>query len=250
MIRYNEAVFGYFVITQFIELRATSFVSLNKKAGNCREVPVGVTGLYSLDTSGYWSSNPLYNPSSAIYSIRLNNFLKTNAAYRSSITDIRAKLKEVGQKINKIDFGLSLLYWMSWSTTVSDGSSSYKFQLSGDTRVIFDRSIQESYMSNVDTDCRVTSDTAYNPINGKFTISFPVDEYKLYCNGISTAEDLGYNNQSYSNTLDIKWDVVSHATATAINEKVSIYRMNLTIFFFTIFFLLSFQLFFFFLIFE
>lgn len=220
-------VFCYFVITQFITLRATTFISLDKEAGHCLEVPVKITGVYSFDTNGYWSGHPLYNPSLAIYSLRMNNVLMTTAEYRLSILDIKAKLKIAGQKVSNLDLAQALLYWMSWSADVSNGSSSYRWQLTGDTRVIFDTSTHNGYLSNVEIDCGVKSVTTYNPTTGKFKISFPIIDYEITakCRGISTVEDLGYDQFSYADTLDIKWDAVSHATAAAINEGVSTRRL-------------------------
>ena len=83
----EEVLFGYFIISEYIAARATSFISLDAQAGICREVPAAVTGLYSLDTNGHWSGDELYDPSSAIYSFRMNDFLKSTEEYRTYISE-------------------------------------------------------------------------------------------------------------------------------------------------------------------
>ena len=218
-----EVLFAYFIISEYIAARATSFISLDVKAGICREVPVAVSGLYSLDTSGYWSGDESYDPSSAIYSFRMNDFLKSTEEYRTYISEQKLIFKDLGAKIKTVDFAQSLLHWMSWSHVTKDGTSTHSWQLTGDAKVVFDRPDHDGYVSGIRADCDISPATTYNPSTGKFKITYPFKKYNESSRCISTISpaSLGFDSNSDAHTFDIKWDAVSHTTASAINSGVS-----------------------------
>ena len=226
-------LFAYFIISGYIAARATSFISLDVKAGVCREVPVAVSGLYSLDTSGHWSGDESYDPSSAIYSFRMNDFLKSTEEYRTYISEQKKIFKELGAKIKKFDFAQSLLHWMSWTHVTKDGTSKHSWQLSGDVKVVFDRPAHDGFVSGKRADCDIVPVTTYNPSTGKFKITYPFKKYNESSSCMSTISpaNLGFDSRSGADTFDIKWDAVSHTTASAINSGVSTLKSDNELYF-------------------
>lgn len=45
---------GYFFITSYISGRTDTFISLQKDAGDCKEVPFTLNGDFLVDSSGHW----------------------------------------------------------------------------------------------------------------------------------------------------------------------------------------------------
>ena len=218
-----EVLFAYFIISEYIAARATTFISLDATAGICREVPSAITGLYFLDTNGYWSGHKSYDPSTAIYSFRMNDFIKSTEDYRSYINDQRATFKTLGEKLKKVDFAQSLLYWTSWSHETIDGTATHSWQLTGDPKVLIDRPVHDGFLSNEHFDCQVRPVTVYNPSTGKFKMTYNSTKYTSTesCSLIMSPGDLGFDSRSEATSFDITWDTVSHSTAAAINSGVS-----------------------------
>ena len=154
----------------------------------------------------------------------MNDFIKSTDDYRSYINEQRATFKILGEKMRKLDFAQSLLYWMSWSHVTTDDAATQNWQLTGDPKVIFDRPTHDAFLSNKKSDCQVRPSTTFNPSTGKFKITFNSTELKnsSICTSILKTSYLLFDSMSETTTFDIKWDTASHITASAINSGVSV----------------------------
>lgn len=214
---------GYFIGSQYVTARGTTFISLDQSAGVCSEVPLSITGVHSLDSSGYWIGNTLYNPSSAFYSFDMSNFLKNTAAFRTIIADQKAIFALVGMVGKANNLAVNLLYWATWAQIVNDGNSTQRWQLTGDAKVMFDRQNYLGAMGNSKADCSASSLVTYNAATGKFLMVYSKSLFSGTgsCNNILTPNALGYDSASNGDILTMRWDGVSLVVATAVNKEVS-----------------------------
>ena len=222
-LNFLAVLLGYFIGSQYVSTRATTFISLDQSAGECSEVPLSVTGVHSLDSSGHWIGNTLYNPSTAFYSFDMSNFLKNTAAYRTIIADQKAIFAMVGMVGKANNLAVNLLYWATWAQIVNDGNSTQRWQLTGDAKVMFDRQNYLGAMGNSKADCSASSLVTYNAATGKFLMVYSKSLFSGTgsCNNILTPNALGYDSASNGDILTMRWDGVSLVVATAVNKEVS-----------------------------
>ena len=220
----TTVLLGYFIGTQYVIARATTFISLDQSAGECSEVPLSTTGVHSLDSSGHWIGNSLYNPSLAYYSFDMSNFLKNTVGYKSIIADQKAIFATIGSIGKTNNLAINLLYWVTWSNVVNDGNSTQRWQFTGDAKVMFDRQNYLGAMGNSKADCSASSLVSYNAATGKFLMTYSESSFSKTgsCNHITTPKFLGYESAANGDILTIKWDGVSLIVATAVNKGVSL----------------------------
>lgn len=218
-----SVLLGYFIASQYITSRETTFISLDRSAGVCEEVPLSVTGTYSVDSNGHWIGNSLYNPSDAYYSFEMSNFIKKVAQYESIISDQKVSFAALGAVGKLNDLATNLLYWVGWSQIVNDGNSTQRWQLTGDARVLFDRQNYLGAMGNSMADCIAPSLVTYNAATGKFLMTYSKTAFVTTgsCNNIVTPAMLSYDAAANGDTLTMKWDGTSLIIARAVNEGVS-----------------------------
>ena len=215
---------GYFIGSQYVIARATTFISLDQSAGDCSEVPLSITGVHSLDSSGHWIGNTLYNPSSAYYSFDMSNFLKNTASYKSIIADQKAIFATIGSISKANNLAINLLYWVTWSKIINDGNATQRWELTGDAKVMFDRQNYLGAMGNSKADCIASSLVSYNAATGKFLMTYSEASFSTIgsCNHIITPKLLGYEPAANGDILTMKWDGVSLIMAAAVNKGVSL----------------------------
>lgn len=220
------ALFVYFITTQYISTRATTFISLDVTAGDCKEVPLSVTGVYTMDVNGNWLGSTLYNPSAAYYSFSMSNFLKTSLQYEDIINYQKSVFASMGKIGIVNELADNLLYWTSWSQVVDDNNAKQRWQMSGDAKVVFDRQNYLGAMGNQLADCIVQSSVAYNAATGKFVMTYSHKEFLSSgsCFEIISPESIGYDSTANGDTLTMEWDGVALVTAQSVNKQVSYIR--------------------------
>jgi hypothetical protein len=215
----------FFIVSQYVSISETTFISLDAGAGVCDEVPLSVTGSYSLDLNGRWLGNSLYNPSSAYYEFTMFNFVEETAAYKILIGQQKVAFSTIGEVGVKQDLAENILYWASWAQVISDANTTSRWQFTGDTRVILDRPNYLGAMGNKISDCPIRSTVAYNAATGKFVLSYSYSLFasKIECYAISNAEVFGYDSTANGDNLSIRWDGTSLILAAAVNKDIVAY---------------------------
>ena len=106
-------VFLAFFVTNYVRATVSSkFVALQSDVGNCNSVPMPWTlSSIGADFNGYWEGQTQYSANLQIYSFSLFNFVATDATYRTWIGNIQSALKAIGEKSQRQDLGLNLIYW-------------------------------------------------------------------------------------------------------------------------------------------
>lgn len=205
-------------------MRATSFISLSESAGDCAEVPLSITSVYSLDRSGHWLGNSLYNPSSAYYTFDMSNFLKNTADYKTIIAAQKDLFYQLSTIAKTNEIANNLLYWVTWSQVVNDGNSTQKWTFTGDAKVLLDRMNYVGAMGSYGGDCVAESTVTYNAATGKFLMSYSHSTYvsTSSCNSIVAPTTVGYEAAANGDTFTMRWDGVSLVTAKSVNAGVCI----------------------------
>ena len=217
-------LFAYFIGSQFATTRSTSFISLDRKAGECDEVPISVTGSFNLDSNGFWSGDSQYNPNAAMYSFDAHNFQKDTKGYHSVIDQQRLSFANLGRVGKLHNIAYNLLYWVGWSEITTTGNSTQRWQLTGDAKVVLDRQYILGSLSNKKSDCSATATVVYSPGTGKYVMTYQSTNFKASpeCGNVTQLIQPPYANlKGNTDVIDLKWDGVSHLVAAAVNEGVS-----------------------------
>ena len=217
------ALFVYFITTQYISARATTFISLDLTAGECREVPLAVTGDYTIDVDGNWLGSTLFNPSAAYYSFSMSNFLKTTLQYEDIISVQKSIFASIGKIGTTNELADNLLYWTAWAQVVDDNNAQQRWQMSGDAKVVFDRQNYLGAMGNELADCIAQSTISYNAATGKFVMTYSHKNFLSAgsCFNIISPESIGYDSTANGDTMSMQWDGVALVMAQSVNKKVS-----------------------------
>lgn len=76
-----------------------SFISLDEKSGDCKEVAQVVTGSYTADMYGRWDTNPNYDDSIALYHAQFLGYTRTTDEYKADMNRIVTEIKQIGEKV-------------------------------------------------------------------------------------------------------------------------------------------------------
>lgn len=161
------ALAAYFFRNYYLSFTFSSnFVSLDKNAGNCNEVPKTWTlpslnldfygsatnpflassnGMTTLLCHRHWAGQAAYKPSHASYIFNIFDFSSDRATYSAWMSKFDTQLKALGTISASQNLGRNLLYWHSWYTlnaievASQDGKSipiNQSMILSGDTTLV------------------------------------------------------------------------------------------------------------------
>jgi hypothetical protein len=217
-------ILGYFIGSQYVTTSNTTFISLEKNAGICVDVPVAVTNIYTLDENGYWSGKSDYNPSTGMYTLIMSSFNHSLSEYNDFMAGMRQTVAyELASKSVKQDLSQNLLDWMAWAKFVDEGTNTQRWQLTGDPKIVNNRNNYVGTLSNDETECHRKSSVTYDLATGRFKLTFSYSEYnqERSCYTILKPDDIGYDAMANGDDLSLNWDGVSLILARAVNKGVS-----------------------------
>jgi hypothetical protein len=227
----TTVILGYFIGSQYVSTAKTTFISLDKSAGNCVDVPTAVTNTYTLDESGYWTGQSAFNPSTGVYSLVMNSFTHSLSEYADFMANMRETVSELAGNSTSQDIAENLLYWMAWAKFIDEGENTQRWQLSGDPKIVNDRTNYVGTMSNEAQECHLPSSVSYDRSTGRFKMTFSASDYSTTCEPtvclpggdcftFPTKTSLGYDPMANGDDLSLSWDAVSLALARAVNKGV------------------------------
>jgi len=113
-----------------------AFLSLsgNSSSQTCWEVPRTVTGLFTADKRGYWSTSPEARVNESIFSLLFSGTSITTDQYKMTMNAFAGRLEKVGTKQSRRDLMWSAVAWSSLH--FSDHSTNMAFSTNAQPAVI------------------------------------------------------------------------------------------------------------------
>lgn len=110
------AMLGYFVIHGALASYQNKFLSLTESGSSvCSSIPLSVTGSYSVDIYGHWSTKSQYAKNSSVYQLTMEGTTVTNEGFSSSVKVLSSRVFEAGNMAVGDPFG-SLIGWILFFT--------------------------------------------------------------------------------------------------------------------------------------
>ena len=217
------ALYGYFIGSTYTTTANTQFIALDLASGNCKTVPVGVTGTFTLDSNGYWSGETLYNPSQGMYHLALSNFQHSLEEYQTFMAYTRSVIESaLSEPSQHRDLSYNLLSWVTWSLFVTEGSLQHRWTMTGDAKIMLARNNYYGSLSKQLYDCQLPGTVAYNKATGHFTMTYSHSSFSSSqnCKTILLDTDVGYNAIANGDDMSLEWDGVALLLARAVNKGV------------------------------
>jgi hypothetical protein len=101
--------------------RTTSFISLDKDAGECTEVPQTVTGEFICDANGNWNTNSRFKFALSQYSVNLLGLEYTTDQWKENIQAIESEVVKLVAKASQRDFSWNIIAWSSYKAVYLKG---------------------------------------------------------------------------------------------------------------------------------
>ena len=219
----SMALYGYFIGSTYTTTANTQFIALDLASGNCKTVPVGVTGTFTLDSNGYWSGETLFNPSQGMYHLALSNFQHSLEEYQSFMAYTRSVIESVlSEPSQHRDLSYNLLSWVTWSLFITEGAVQHRWTMTGDAKTLFARNNYYGSLSKQLYDCQLPGSVSYNKASGHFKMSYSHNSFGTSenCKSILLDTDVGYNAIANGDDLSLEWDGTSLLLARAVNKGV------------------------------
>jgi hypothetical protein len=92
------ALGAYLFYVNYNEGRTKTFITLDRLSGVCREdssldtcceVPASITGVYLVDHTGYWNTEPKFSYLNQIYAVSVTGLTYTNEQWKALMTSIK-----------------------------------------------------------------------------------------------------------------------------------------------------------------
>ena len=217
------ALYGYFIGSTYTTTANTQFIALDLASGNCKTVPVAVTGKFTLDSNGYWSGETLFNPSQGMYHLALSNFQHSLEEYQSFMAYTRSVIETaLSEPAQHRDLSYNLLSWVTWSLFITEGAVQHRWTMTGDAKTLLARQNYYGSLSKQLYDCQLPGNVTYNKATGHFTMAYSHDSFSKSenCKTILLDTDIGYNAIANGNVMSLEWDGVSLLLARAVNKGV------------------------------
>ena len=117
-----------------------NFLSLtgNSSSQTCWEVPTTVTGTFSADTRGYWSTSPQSHANESVFTLTFSGSSLTLDQYRAAMTGFANRLQALGQKQSGRDLAWSSLAWSG--LYYPDASTNMAFSTNAEPSVLVQQS--------------------------------------------------------------------------------------------------------------
>jgi hypothetical protein len=110
------ATLGYFVINGTFATYQNKFLSLTKSESSvCSSIPLSVTGSYSVDADGHWSSRSQYARNKSVYHLAMEGTTVTTEGFSKSVSMLSSRVLEAGNKAVGDPFG-ALIGWILFFT--------------------------------------------------------------------------------------------------------------------------------------
>lgn len=124
----------YFVRSSVRASKKSKFIALTRTAGDCkRTLTPTVSGTFSLDADGRWSSDPEYNPTRSLMRVEFNDF--PTKEYQEAMQAAAARV----DKLAKRSIMENVLFALTWKYEFSSAKEgSVVFSFAADAGAIFD----------------------------------------------------------------------------------------------------------------
>lgn len=139
----------------------------------CQDIPVSVTGTYSGDSNGKWSTNPSFLQNSSIYEIQFTGSLITLEQYKTSFATFHNRLKSLGAISAKRELAWNLVAWSSFH--VYDQASKLAFYSTASIATIMKHvTVDAVAIASRDGVCTKSGVTgSYDPLTSSFVLTIP-----------------------------------------------------------------------------
>ena len=217
-------IFALFLWDGYGKAKNEQFLSLSNNAGDCEQEPRTLSGVFYVDTNGYWSGRSDYNPSEAMFSVELSNFAHDFRDYQKFTAILTENMELIATTSVTRNLAGNLLYWMNWAGIINDEGSLHRVELTGTPLRVFDRKDHFAAIGNEDSECSVSyTSIDFNNLDGTMQIFYNVDDYSGADDCTSKAEPVafGYNERSRDTEFGVEWDMRSLTVAAAVNDGVS-----------------------------
>ena len=117
------AAICYLFGSQYESALTSTFISLSQEDGDCRELPLSITGEFYADENGAWSSNTDFSTNRALYGANLNNMQFTSEDWTQAMDRIIERLEWNTRKSANRDFAFNVVLMSSWASKVKYSQS-------------------------------------------------------------------------------------------------------------------------------
>lgn len=209
------AFFLYFLIDGYVKTKNARFMSLDPNSGDCTEVPVSITQNVYADYEGVWNGDNSFRAQDAIYQLTVTNFQRSTKQYEDFMAELLVALEVRAAFALHSGSANNLLVWMSWRKKGRD----YNFQMTGNTRVVFNRQHRQVSISSRGGVCGLTGVHGFNHGAGTLYVQYSYPSYVAddNCKGAWATENQGYIAAIDGPLLQNEFDVTSMITAIAVS---------------------------------
>ena len=128
-------IFGIVLLQKGYEAnRTNSFISLDRTAGDCLEVPQTVTGSFINDANGIWNTNSRFKFSLSQSMVTLLGLTYTTEQWKQNMQEIENQVLAVVSKTPFRDFSWNIIAWSSYKAVyTTSGRLEFAFDASSST---------------------------------------------------------------------------------------------------------------------
>ena len=128
----------YSMVIGLQSAKRATFISLDRNAGDCsRELTPTVSGTFSIDEDGRWSTDPRYDTTKEIVRVTFKDF--PTRKYSEAIQAAGARVREfVNDDTTVLSLMETLLVTMTWRYEYESGGGSVVFSIAADPGAVFD----------------------------------------------------------------------------------------------------------------
>lgn len=194
-------------------------------ADHCHSSPISTTGDFLATFDGEWQGSTSFQYSKASYLLSLSNAQYTEAEYKSTMDHYYANLQELGQRAMNMDLSENLLLWMIYSTS-GEHRESTRLYLTGNPLNVFNRQKTYGCISNVNYDCRTSSDAFFDEANGIMEVNYNYLSYQGNENCSAIVDPAVFGHVSYANPTNFEISVDVRALITSISVNLNLISIN------------------------
>jgi len=128
-------IFGIVLLQKGYEAnRTNSFISLDRTAGDCLEVPQTVTGSFVNDANGVWNTNSHFKNSLSQSVVSLLGLTYTTDQWKANMQEIENQVLAIVSKTPFRDFSWNVIAWSSYKAVyTTSGRLEFAFDASSST---------------------------------------------------------------------------------------------------------------------
>jgi len=211
-------IFIYFLVTTFRNQVLQEFISLDKGAGECKEVMQLLNMHVQASTlSGSWETDPGFIYSEATLDFKFNRLTTTEVEFKAMMDAFADQLGVLGAQSAQSPFMSNLLHWMHFGTVMELDGALQEMVFTATPNDVYNHRHMFTTVASVDGLCRAPSTSWFDVSSASLVIEWDVATYNnASCGNISDLESLGWEERDGELAV-IKVDTISTSTAMAAN---------------------------------